>query len=458
MRSLWLEDVAPIRLRPPLDGPSDADVAILGAGFTGLWTALYLLERDPSLDVLVVEREFSGYGASGRNGAWCSPYINVEIAGLVRRFGEERGRALHRTMLDTVDEVGRRAEIEGIDAGYVRAGMLVVARDGAQEVEARAAVAAYAEHGFGGDYHYIDAEELTERIRISDARGALHCPRAATLHPGRLVRGLADAVERRGGRIVEGTNATGVSPRGERGSRPVLHTVRGDIRADTVVLAGEAYLAGLPGAERLLLPLCSLIVVTEPLPRGVWDLIGWEARELVASERLTVEYLARTEDGRVLFGGRGAPYRMGSRIDPGTEQHGPTLARIERALREWFPRLRDIRTTHHWGGVIGVPRDGLMTATHNPRTGLALGGGYTGGGVAASNLVGRILADLVLDRDTEITALPIVNRTLRPWPSEPLRWAGVRAVTGSFRALDALGERLDRPVPGRGVARRLLHG
>jgi glycine/D-amino acid oxidase-like deaminating enzyme len=450
--SFWLEtageDLIP---RPALEGAARADVAILGAGFTGLWTSYYLLKNDPSLRVVVLEGEVAGFGASGRAGGWCGSGFPVTPKELVRRFGREAARALTLEMQNTVYEVGRVAEAEGIDAQYSRGGMLRVARGPSQLAAVRASHEAYGILGLGEDYRVLDAEETDRRVSITGVRGALYSPHYATVHPGRLVRGLARAVERLGATIYERSPVVGF----ETGQSPRLATARGEVRAGTVVLAGEAYLARFRELRRQVLPVYSLIVLTEPLSESQWEEIGWEGGECVASNRYTVDYLSRTADGRILFGGRGAPYRYGSRIKDGYDRHASTHEMLRRAARSWFPALGGAWFTHAWGGPLAVPRDWMPTISYDIKGGVATACGYTGQGVTISNLSGRTLADLILGRDTAITHLPTANHRSRSWEPEPLRWLGVRYVQRGLKRVDDRAERTGEPPTGRSLAERL---
>jgi len=456
--SFWLEtcgdDLTP---RAPLDGSIDVDVAILGAGYTGLWTAYYLLRRQPSLRVAVVEAEIAGFGASGRNGGWCSAGFPVTAGELARRYGPERTRALLAAMRESVDEVGRVAEAEGLDIDYVKGGTLRIARGPHQEPMLDQALATYERLGIAEHYTRLDAAQVAERVRITNVRGALYSPDCAVIHPGKLVRGLARVVERLGGTIYEQTRVTAFEPRkaGVPGSRPRLITERGDVRADVVVLCGEAYLSRLPGLRRQLIPVYSLIVLTEPLSDAQWAEIGWENRETIGSHRFSVDYLSRTRDGRIVFGGRGAPYHFGSRIEDSYDRHEPTHQMLRRMTLEWFPMLRGIRFTHHWGGPLGMPRDWMPTMSYDRATGIATARGYTGQGVATSNLSGRVLADLICDTPSPLRVLPVIGHRSPDWEPEPLRWLGVRYVQRGFARLDEQAERTGRPPSGRSLVERL---
>ena len=309
----------------------------------------------------------------------------------------------------------------------------------------------YRRFGFGDRYRLVDAAELAGRIRIAGAVEALVSDDAAVVHPGRLVRGLARAVERDGTRIVEGTAVTEFRPKDATG-RAALVTARGEVRAPVVVLAGEAYLTELPGLHRQLVPLWSLIVLTEPLSDAQWAEIGWANRETLASTRLSVDYLSRTEDGRILFGGRGAPYRFGSPIRREYDLHGPTHDRLRAFVREWFPSLAGIRFTHAWGGPLGMPRDWHPTLAFDPSTGIATARGYVGHGVSTTNLAGRTLTDLITGERSPLTELPLVNHRSRNWEIEPFRWIGVRYAQWALGRLDDRTARTGKPPSGRSLA------
>ncbi len=322
--SFWLEDAGEaLTPRPQLTRSSEVDVAILGAGYSGLWTAYYLLLHEPALRVAVVEKEIAGFGASGRNGGWCSPNFPVTASGLEKRFGAEKARNLLLAMRAAVHEVGRVSREENIDAQFHQGGVLTLARGSHQLPAIRAACKTYERLGLGDRYRLLSAEETAERIRVTGVQGALYTQDGASLHPGRLVRGLARAVEARGGVIYEQTPVTGFKP----GS---LITPGGELRAKrAVVIAGEAYVTRLPPLHRSLLPVYSLISLTEPLTAAQWSQIGWQGGESVSSTRNTVVYLTKTSGGRILFGSRGAPYAFGSKITDEQDTHTATVQMIQ---------------------------------------------------------------------------------------------------------------------------------
>jgi glycine/D-amino acid oxidase-like deaminating enzyme len=449
--SFWLETAGDLTPRPPLPGSMDVDVAVLGAGYTGLWTAYYLLRRRPSLRVAILEAEIAGFGASGRNGAWCSPNLAVTHAELTRRYGKPTARAMVSAVRHAVDEVGRVVAEEGIDAQYRKKGLLRIAR-GRHELPAiRSSWEALAALDLTDGCAVLSVDELAERVRVAEAEGALLDSHCATVHPGRLVRGLARTVERHGGHIYEQTPVTSF----EQGPRPRLKTARGDVRAETIVLAGEAYLSRIGSMHRRVLPIYSLIVLTEPLSDDRWERIGWRGHECVSSYRLTVDYLSRTVDGRILFGGRGAPYSFGSKITPGLDRHEATHNMLRKSFAEWFPSLRDTKFTHAWGGPLGVKRDWMPSATFDRASGVAAAYGFAGQGVAASNLAGRMLADQITGEDSEISRLPMAKHRSPDWEPEPLRWLGVRYVQRSMERLDERGRRTGKPPTGRTLGERL---
>ena len=456
--SYWLETAGDLAPRPPLDGTTTCDVAILGAGYTGLWTAYYLLRRQPGLGVVIAEAEIAGFGASGRNGAWCAPDLNISMTRLARLHGEDAARRIQQATYDAVDEVGRVAAAESLEAGFHKGGELIVARGPHHVPAIEASLREYERFGFGDRYRLLDAAGVAESVRIAGAVAGLWSDAAAVVHPGRLVRGLAALVERMGARIVERTPVTGfrAAVRSPAGDAPAaLVTPRGEIRAPVVVLAGEAYLVRLAELHRQLVPLYSLIVLTEPIDDARWAEIGWQGRELVASARLSVDYLSRTADGRILFGGRGAPYRLGSPIKDAYDRHDPTHEMLRDFVRTWFPMLGEVRFTHAWGGPLGMPRDWHPTVAFDRRSGIATARGYVGHGVSTANLAGRTLADLVTGERSPLTELPLVDHRSPDWEVEPLRWLGIRYTQAAMARLDRWSEATGRPPTGRSLAERI---
>jgi glycine/D-amino acid oxidase-like deaminating enzyme len=414
-------------------------VAVVGAGLTGLWTAYYLLREDPSLRVAVLEAETAGFGASGRNGGWCSALFPAGLAKLAALPGSSREQALtlHRAMRATVDEVLETADAENIDAQAHKGGTITLARSPAQLRRARAEVEAARAWGRGADdVRLLDAEQADARLRATRVLGATFTPDCAVLHPSRLVRGLARAVERRGGRIYEHTRVREIRPR-------QALTEHGVVGAGTVVRATEGYTVSLRGMRRDVAPVYSLVIATEPLSGPVWERIGLRERESFTDHRNLIVYGQRTADDRLVFGGRGAPYHFGSRIRPGYDRETRVFAMLRRTLVDMFPVLAAARFTHAWGGALGIPRDWVASVGLDRDTGTGWAGGYVGDGVATTNLAGRTMRDLVLERDTGLTRLPWVGHRSRRWEPEPLRWLGVNTGLRAMTFADT-EERLTR--------------
>ena len=456
-KSLWLDQLdAPLVCRPALSGDSDVDVAIVGGGYTGLWTAGALLGADPTLRVLVVEREIVGFGASGRNGGWCVGELAGGLGGAVAANGPDDGIRMTRAIIDTVDEVGRVVDVEGIHCGFAKGGVIRLARTVAQVQRQRGEVDEYHHHGFGDDVlRVLDAEQARTHLRATDVLGGVLYGPAARVQPARLARGLAEVAERRGATIVEGTAATAIIA-GTGGSRARVVTDHGTIIADVVVRATEAYTRDLDGLRRAIVPLYSLMVATEPLPDDTWGAIGLGNMETFADDRRMVIYGQRTVDGRLAFGGRGAPYRFSSGIDAATEGSSRIHDRIVATLRELVPAVGDAEITHRWGGVLGVPRDWRPSVGLDRSTGMAWAGGYVGEGVAASNLAGRTLADLITGADSDLVSLPWVGHRSPRWEPEPLRWLGINAGLQSAGWIDRYEAKHQRAPRAASVLQRIM--
>lgn len=442
--SYWLESAGePLIPRPHLTRSETVDVAILGAGYTGLWTAYYLLRENAGLKIAILEKEIVGFGASGRNGGWCSSRFPITPALLKERFGADAARRMALAMFASVDEVGHVCEQEGIDAQFHKGGILSVARGPHQLPAIKKTYAGYEQLGLAGSFQMLSAGEASERVNATAIDGALYTPEGASIHPGRLVRGLARAVEKRGGVIYEQTEVTDF----ERGAAPKFITRAGELRANcALVLAGEAYLTRLRKLHRALLPVYSLISLTEALTDAQWSQIGWQNRESLASNKYTVDYLTKTADGRILFGSRGAPYAFSSKITDEQDRHADTQERIQQSLLHWFPMLNGIRFTHSWGGPVGMPRDWMPSVSFDERSRVAIATGYTGQGVSTANLAGRLLSSLILKKPSELTGLPLAQRRSPNWEIEPLRWLTVRFVQNSLARLDEALEQ-GRPRP-----------
>jgi len=457
--SLWWDGLpGPLVPRPPLDRDIDVDVAIVGAGFTGLWTARSLLAADPTLRVALLEAEVAGFGASGRNGGWCSALFAAPDLRIARDHGVDAARAMRRAMQATVDVVASSARADGIDCRFAKGGTIVGARNAAQVARAKHEVAQARSLGFGEeDLRWLEGPEATERLGAEGLLGATFTPHCAALDPARLARGLAEAVERRGGMLYERTPVSAVEPGGSR-SRRVVRTPVASLRADVVVLAVEGWRSTLPDQRRSLVPLYSLMIATEPLPSSFFEEGRLARRETFADYRHLIIYGQRTADDRLAFGGRGAPYHFGSAIRDTFDRAPRVHESLRAALVELFPELHGVAVTHTWGGPLGVPRDWYSSVGFDRRSGVAWAGGYVGDGVSTTNLAGRTLADLVLGRETDLVGLPWVGHRSRRWEPEPLRWLGINAGLWATRVGDRAEARRGRPSRlAAGVDRLLGH-
>ncbi len=452
--SLWMDQLEEtLKPRAALAGSIDLDVAIIGAGYTGLWTAYYLKQQAPALRVAVIEAEFAGFGASGRNGGWLMGNLLGEDR-LLHGLPHAQRRAAFDLLHGIPDEVARVVTAEGIDCDLRKAGVLYCAARYPEQVgRLQAQLQALRAEGLGEtDYRWLPPQELGEQLRLANAYGAIYSPHCATIQPARLVRGLAACVERLGVPIYEGSRVLDWQP-------GRLRTAGGEIRAEWIVPAVEGYAASLPPLGRHQLPVQSLIVATEPLPESTWAQIGLAQGQAFSESSRQVTYGQRTRDNRLVFGARGG-YRFGGQL-----RTDFNLTRDERDLRrqlfgELFPMLREVRISHAWGGNLGMARRFRPHMLLDRQNRMALAGGYGGEGVGAANLGGRTLADLILGRDSELVRQPWVSAdgrlgALARWEPEPLRWLGYNAIIRSFVHEDRVLANPHSPAWRRRLAQRL---
>ncbi|MGW5150915.1 NAD(P)/FAD-dependent oxidoreductase [Rhodococcus koreensis] len=437
--SFWFRDIGLPAKRAPLPGPIDVDVAIVGAGLTGLWTAYYLAQASPDLKIAIVEKEFAGYGASGRNGGW----LSGEPAGQFRRYAKTHGadsaKRLQRNMFDTIDEVISVASREDIDADIVKDGLIHVATNAAQLQRLTHHVDHLRTQGWGADDLFLlTPSELGERVQVAGARGGFWTPHCARIHPAKFMIGLAAAVERLGVTIYEDTAADSISA-------GTVTTGRGTVTARYVVQALEGYTDSIAGQRRKLMPMNSSMIVTEPLSPSVWAEIGWPGAELVGDSGHSFAYSQRTADGRIALGGRGVPYNFASSFAADGSTAHKAVGQLMEKLQAMFPAVAGSSVQHTWSGVLGVPRDWCAAVNFDRRTGIANAGGYVGHGLTGTNLAARTLRDLILGDDTELTRLPWVGRHARRWEVEPIRWIGASALYAAYRHADRRETHSPRP-------------
>jgi len=440
--SLWHDSVpGPLEPRVSLTDDVQADVAIVGAGYTGLWTAYYLKQADPSLHITILEAEIAGFGASGRNGGWCAGYlsgIDHWLEDPVHRDGAIR---LQKLMFGTVAEIGRVAAKESIDCHFEQSGALEIAMIPAQLVRLREELTYLHHLGFDEeDYRWLDQDELQQTLKVDQALAAIHMRHCAAVHPARLARGLADTVERLGVSIYE------KSPVLEIRGNEVL-TTGGKVKAGAIVLATEGYSGTVAGRQRFQIPVHSMMVATEPLSDQQLESICFHKRLCFGNIDRMVTYGQLTADRRIAFGCRGT-YHYGSGIRT-FESADSEFELVSASLLRFFPGLEGIRFTHRWGGAMGVSRSLRPSVNFDPERRFGWAGAYFGNGVGASHLAGQTMADLVTGNETERTEMPWVNPVAghKTWEPEPLRWLGVKSRAKLMQLADWAEYRESRFAP-----------
>ncbi|HET7276036.1 MAG TPA: FAD-binding oxidoreductase [Longimicrobiaceae bacterium] len=450
--SYWLDELGEIEPRPSVEGDAEFDVAIIGGGLSGLWTAYYLLRKSPGIRVAVLEAQVCGFGAAGRNGGWCNATaLGLSPAGMVRKWGRESARQTILTLRQTLDEIREVTVREGLDVGLVRQGVLRVAHGDAEVPSIDRSMAVIERLGLIDGHKRLSEHEAREWINMAGVKGGLYDPFVEWVHPALLVRGLANAVERLGGTIHEHSFVTGW----QRGTTHQLVTAQGRVKAERVILATEAYSIQFSGYRRRLAPMYSFITITEPLSDQQLEAIGWTERFTLSSQSLTVDYISRTSDGRIAVGGRGAPYKYASRISDAQDRDRVCHERLQTMFGDYFPQLHGIRFTHSWGGVLGVPRDWIPNVWYDPADRVGGAMGFTGQGQLVSNLSGRIISDLIVGLNSRESHLPFVDHHSRNWEPEPFRWLGVRAVQHGLNRIQSHAELTGRAPSGRSLAERL---
>jgi glycine/D-amino acid oxidase-like deaminating enzyme len=443
--SFWYADIGlPKTRRPSLSSDTTADVAIIGAGFTGLWTAYYLKKAQPDLDVVIIEKTFAGFGASGRNGGWCMGTFAWNHEAYASATSRAEVLEMVKQLETAVPEISRVCEAEGIEADIIPTEEMMLATNPAQLARMRADIAHRQHWGDSPRIRELSAAEVKQRITVPNVLGAMLVTGMTRIQPAKLVRGLAEAVERLGVRLYEDTECLSYQ-KGE------IRTPQARISAPIILRCTEGFTAGIKGHKRDWLPLNSAQIATVPLPPEVWDRIGWQGHELIGDMNNAYCYCQRTREGRITVGARGVPYKFGSKMDRNGAPDAKTIRRLTEVLHQHFPEAAQYPIDHAWCGVIGVPRDWCATVGLDRATGLGWAGGYVGTGVSTSNLAGQTLADLALGRNTALTALPWVNRRVRRWEPEPLRWLGVHLMYKLLQIADSRETRLGIP-PSRFAA------
>ncbi len=419
-RSFWLS-----RRRyepaPRLDGDQVADVVIVGAGFTGLWSAIHLKEADPALDVIVLEQQVTAFGASGRNGGFAMTLVGRNLHALIRKVGATRAKATHLAMRQTLRDIEVFCAAESIDADITHPGVLTISNGPEQDVRIRQDLEAARRLDLG-DFHALSGRECKDLVGSQRARMG-HFERDSLLvDPAALARGLRFAAERRGVRIVEQTPVADVAEvRGPACRRVEARTPFGTVHADRALVATNAYAHAIPALRRFIFTIYAYIILTEPLTHGQWERVGWERRMGVEDKRIFPHFYRPTPDGRILWGGRDAPFSAAG-PDPRKDRDPRIFRRLEETFRWTFPQLSDVAVDRGWAGPVCGTINCFASAGFLGRSErIAYALGYAGHGVGPSHLVGRIVSDLLLSRRGELMDLPMVSKRPVPLPSGPLR-------------------------------------
>ncbi|MDL4813029.1 NAD(P)/FAD-dependent oxidoreductase [Actinomadura opuntiae] len=415
-RSLWLSR-GPYEPMPPLDGDLDVDIVVVGAGFTGLWAAIHLKRADPSVDVAVLEQQVAGYGASGRNGGFAMTMVGRNLHDLVRKVGPARARATRLAMRGTLSDIAGFVRAEGIDADLTRPGLLTVSNGPEQDERIRQDLVASRRLGLD-DLRYLSARECRDLVAADRVRCGHFEEDALLLDPAALTRGLRDAAVRLGVRVFESTPVHSLAL---PGTHVLARTPGGTVRADRALLATNAYAHAVPALRRWLFTIVASIIVTEPLTGEQWKRAGWQSGAGVEDKRIMPHFHRPTLDGRILWGGRDAPFAPGG-PDPGRDRSPQVFRRLEETFRLTFPQLADVRIDRGWCGPVAGT---VNCFAHAGRLGrgrrVVYALGYAGHGVGPSHLTARIARDLLLDRDSEVLDLPMAAERPVPLPPGPLR-------------------------------------
>jgi len=450
-KPLWSDTVAFTDIvRPELTQNLDVDVAIVGAGYTGLWTAYYLKQADPNLSIVVVEANHVGFGASGRNGGWCSALFPASFNKLATLFGPDQAKRMHSAMVGNIAEIGRVVELEQIDCDWSHGGTVIAARNEIQLERARDEVKAHSANGLpASDLEFLTAAELASHANFADALGGTYTPHCAAINPAKLVHGLAKVVENLGVQIFENSPVLQISEH-------KVTTASSTVTAKFAVRATEGYSPTIKQARRAVVPVYSLMIATEPIADSIWQEIGLMQRQTFSDFRNLVIYGQRTADNRIAFGGRGAPYHFGSAITAENDLVPEVHTLLEQTLLELFPAIAGTQITHAWGGALGIARDWMASCGLDPKTGIGWAGGYVGDGVSTSNLAGRTLADLITGQSSDLTALPWVNHKSRNWEIEPFRWLGINGALVAVKYADSIETNKGRTAKVSAVLGRLI--
>jgi glycine/D-amino acid oxidase-like deaminating enzyme len=439
----WLEEAGRVDPLPPLSGSVDADVVVIGGGYTGMWTAWHLLQAEPDARVVLLEGDLCGHGPSGRNGGFCES-LWLQAHALRERFGAGPALALLDRASRSVSEIGEWCSDNGVDAWFRQSGYVCVSTAPAYDDAGRASVRAAAELGRPDAVQELTAEQVRARCDSPVFRRGVFVPDFATVQPARLALGLRLKLLEHGVRIFERSRVSDLA--GDRGG-VVARTDGGSVRAQAAVLGMGARSRTVDGLGSRLTVTSSHIVLTEPVP-DLLEEVGWTGGECITDGRLLLHYFRTTPDGRIALGWGGGRLACGARVNGRVEVDANVTRQVALDLERIFPGVRGRRLTHAWGGPIDVSPSHVPQIGSLPDAPVHYAFGFTGNGVGPSQLAGRTLASLALDRRDDLTRLPIVGSDAGAWvPPEPLAWLGGTAVRSAILRVEAAKERGERPDP-----------
>lgn len=449
MISLWQASMPQIDVAASkFDADRTADIAILGAGYSGLWSAYYLKKLIPTARITIFEAAKVGFGASGRNGGWCSGFLPISIAELAHIHGRDAAIEMMSQSIATLDEIKTVLLAENIDCDFVQGGTIQGATNAVQVDRVVNEVQSLKDFGYSDDdLRLISDHDLTSRINLTGLKKASFTPHCAVIHPLKLVHGLAKLVRDLGVKIFENTPVIAYQS-------GLVKTSDFNFRADVIVRATEGFTAQIKQHRRTLAPLYSYMVATAPLTDSQISSIGWCNRETYHDARNMIIYSQLTKDRRIAFGGRGAPYHFASNVKPEFDNDSSIHRKIIDSMHAIFPVTKNVEITHKWGGPLGVPRNWQPSVNFDPKSGLASLGGYVGDGVAASNLAARTLAHLIANDNHPLTRLAWVNKTSRKWEVEPLRYIGINGLLKLATSIDNHEQKKDAPAR---IRTKILH-
>jgi glycine/D-amino acid oxidase-like deaminating enzyme len=423
-RSLWSEDSTGWNF-PEFISSDSFDIVIVGAGYSGLWTAHHLLDANPSLSIAILDAQQPGFGASGRNGGWCSAFAPMSLEAVAAQSSTASAIDLQNALSSSIDEIGNFVFASHIDCDWRKGGTLSFANNQPQLQRIHESIAMARKFGFDEQFvEFLTQDQANARVRTHSLLGASYSPHCAVVHPVKLVDGLVNTLVERGVQFFGNTHVVEIESHRVRAQTPKGSV---SITGKWVVRATEGFTARMKQYRRDVAPLYSYMIATEPLSKSQWDDLGWNNRETVSDGRNLVIYAQRTADGRIAFGGRGAPYKFASRIGSQFDYNARIHALIESSMRTMFPAIGNSSVTHKWGGALGVHRDWFTTAQIDHRTNIASLGGYVGDGVAFSYVAAKEVARSI-QSSFENNPLPIVNHASRRWEPEPFRFIGINTI------------------------------